>query len=134
TLAAGQSATLQVTSQTGNTPALALFGAGPSHPALTLGLPAGAGQTIFDFKVPVSGVYYAAVHGAAGDPYTLVVTRGATLAPPPGNGQPVATDISNSGQALGNLPARGPVIANETEPNDSIPTANDLSGSFAPTG
>src|SRR5262249_20606990 len=132
-LAAGQSSTLALKSSVGSG-TLTLYKLNGDGSTTELALGSGpstseTNQTITDFIAPTSGTYVVAVNGD-GTAYDLAVVRGAELQAPPSAPLTAPTDISGTGQALGNLAARPAAITKATEPNDSISQANDLSGSF----
>ncbi|MHC4562200.1 MAG: S8 family serine peptidase [Planctomycetota bacterium] len=103
-LAAGELATLALTSLAGNSVQVELYDAAGSLLAVgeTIG---GAGKGIEDFVGPTSGTYYVRTTGE--DAYSLVVVRSGTfdLEPP----SAVLQDISLAGTVLGGLRAGGQI-------------------------
>src|SRR5262249_35843296 len=68
------------------------------------------------------------------DQNSLEATRGDAQDLASNNTLATALDLGGAGQAVGNLPAGAAPLPTATEPNDYFDTANDLSGSFQPTG
>ena len=87
--------------------------------------------SIQPFVPATTGRYYAHVTGSAGNAYSLLITRGAHFELESNDDASSAQDITASGVVLGAISGQG---ITETEPNNSIATANDWSGSFSPIG
>ncbi|HVX60745.1 MAG TPA: pre-peptidase C-terminal domain-containing protein, partial [Pirellulales bacterium] len=79
TMAAGDTATIVLTSFSGQAVQLALFGPGGVPEALENGNATNVCQLISDFAAPSSGTYYAVVSGTPDTDYSLVVMRNAAF-------------------------------------------------------
>ncbi|HEV3416877.1 MAG TPA: dockerin type I domain-containing protein [Pirellulales bacterium] len=104
-LAAGQSATLAVTSQ--NSAAVHVTLLDSQGNTLAAGASPGAGaivnEAIANFAAATSGTYYALITGAPGAAYSLVVTRSAALGLGNNTSFAAAQDISGDKGALGDI-------------------------------
>lgn len=131
TLQAGQTATLALSAQAAG-PRLELEDSAGTLLALGSRGAADTDEVIAGFVAPADGVYYARVRASAATSYGLVVTRGAGFDVEPNNTRATANRAGPTPVLLGSFRGTSSVaaITGETEPNNSIAQANDLSGSF----
>ena len=142
TLAAGQFATLAVTPLDGGDATVDLLDAAGGLLASGQSGATNLGQGIFGFRAPTAGVYVARVTGVGA--YSLLVTRDADFDREFNDSLATAQRL-DAPVVLGSLQSGPPPIEFESEPNDVAPNAmtgqtadlalaNDLSGTFTPTG
>ena len=141
TLEAGQGATLALapTQSSARTIPLSLELLGPDGDRIALGEQgySNVKQVIKGFFTQADGTYFAKVSGGVseGTEYSLVITRQATFDLEPNNLDTQAEGIRTAVLGhLGTTEMSTPPISAEAESNNSIATANDLSGSFLSIG
>jgi len=135
TLAEGQFASVALECDNGEEAELALYDASGTLAALGAAGAMNSTRQMADFAADSSGVHWVCISGAAGE-YTLVVTRGGAFERESNADLLQADDIAATGQVLGSVHglAGRTGLNMETEPNDDMTAANDLSGDFAPSG
>jgi hypothetical protein len=139
TLNAGEPATLALThDQSGSDATLELYSSDFLLLAMGRGDATNVDRYLADFLPTATGIYYARISGTAVDPYSFLLTRGATFDRQPNTLPEDAQRLNAAGNATatvqGNLARYKLAILSETESNNTIPLANDLTGSFVSTG
>jgi len=133
-IAAGRATTLTLNGFKGCLSGLELYDAVGALVATGQTGPTNVDRAIRGFVPPDAGTGYVRVTGPADSEYLLVIVRGAVFDIEPNDAPGSAQDITNAGVGIGYVYHGANPVAAESEPNNTLGTSDDLSGSFVCVG